>query len=333
MKKEDFKNFSELQKNDLQKEASMQSMALVGCTGFVGGNLAAKGNFDGLYHSSNIEEAFGTKPELLIYAGLRAEKFLAEKFPERDLESIENAKENIRKIAPKRIVLISTIEVYDNSFHKTESDPAIGSGAYGKNRVLLEQWVEKEYPDHLIIRLPGLFGKGIKKNFIYDYIHFIPALLKEDKFKELSERNPLLKDYYALNENGFFQLQQVSQEERKDLKEIFKKLNFSALNFTDSRGVFQYYNLAHLYDDILLALDHKIRMLNITSEPVSIAEIYAALTGKPFVNEISASPPYYDARTLYYQEWNGLKAAQGTGGYMYTKQQVLNEIKQFTEGE
>ena len=307
--------------------------ALVGSTGFVGGNLAEQGCFEGLYHSANIEEAFGTSPELLIYAGLRAEKFLAEKFPERDLESIETAKENIRKIAPERIVLISTIEVYDDSFHKTEADPAAGNGAYGRHRSLLEQWVRGKFPNHLLVRLPGLFGKGIKKNFIYDYIHYIPALLKEEKFRELEERENSLGNYYSRNENGFYQLLPVSADERKSLKIIFEKLGFSALNFTDSRGVFQYYNLAHLYDDIQRALNHNIKILNITSEPVSIAEIYRALTGGSFVNEIHDTPPRYDARSLYYGEWNGSAAEDGTGGYMYTKQQVLDEIKLFTEGE
>ncbi len=35
----------------------------------------------------------------------------------------------------------------------------------------LEQFVESNFKDSLIIRLPGLFGKGLKKNFIYDLIH------------------------------------------------------------------------------------------------------------------------------------------------------------------
>ena len=55
--------------------------ALVGYTGFVGGNLAAAGTFDGLYNSKNIEEAFGTKPDILYYAAVPAEKFTANRFP------------------------------------------------------------------------------------------------------------------------------------------------------------------------------------------------------------------------------------------------------------
>ena len=308
-------------------------IALVGSTGFVGQNIAAGGPVDLLFHSTNIEEAYGTQPDLLIYAGLRAEKFLAEKFPEKDLESIRTAEENIKKIAPEKLVLISTIDVYEDSFQKTEDAKANGAGAYGRHRAMLEEWVAETIPDHLIVRLPGLFGKGIKKNFIYDYIHFIPALLNEKKFAELSGKEERLNDYYHLNENGFYQLSVSGKEDEALLREVFNALGFSALNFTDSRGLFQYYNLQHLYGDIFRALDNNIKMLNIAAEPVSIAEIYAFLHGGEFANEISEKPPHYDVRTAYFRELGGFPAADGNGGYLYTKQQVLTEIKEFADKE
>ena len=82
--------------------------ALVGYTGFVGSNLDAATNFDGRYNSKNISEAFGTAPDLLIYAGVPAAKYLANSAPEKDFEIILQAQENIKKIAPKKLVLIST---------------------------------------------------------------------------------------------------------------------------------------------------------------------------------------------------------------------------------
>ena len=82
--------------------------ALVGYTGFVGSNIYAAGSFDGAYNSKNIEEAYGTNPDLLIYAGLRAEKYLANNAPEKDMELIKQAEDNITKINPKKLVLIST---------------------------------------------------------------------------------------------------------------------------------------------------------------------------------------------------------------------------------
>ena len=67
--------------------------ALVGYTGFVGSNIyAAAGNgIDAVYNSKNIEKAYGTNPDLLIYAGLRAEKYLAGHAPEKDMDLVLQA--------------------------------------------------------------------------------------------------------------------------------------------------------------------------------------------------------------------------------------------------
>ena len=306
---------------------------LVGYTGFVGGNLAAAADFDGLYNSKNIEEAFGTKPDILYYAGVPAEKFIANKFPEEDEKIVRNAMDNIRKIDPKRVVLISTVDVYRDPFHATEETLAAGQGAYGKNRRLLECYVEDYFPEHLIIRLPGLFGKGIKKNFIFDYIQFIPALLNELKFAELSAKREELKQYYGLNDKGFFACRAEAPDERHALKAIFENLGFSALHFTDSRAIYQFYDLSDLYGDIGRAMEAGIRLLNIATEPVSSSEVYRYLTGEEFVNEIAEEPVHYDMRTIHYQTLGGIKAENEQCGYLYCKEDILQRIKNFTKKE
>ena len=296
---------------------------LVGYTGFVGSNLSDKYDFTYRINTKNKEEAYGKKPELLVYAGLRAEKFLANNDPKADLKNIEEAFEQIKKIEPKKLVLISTVDVYKIPVDVDE-DTQIdtdGLAAYGLNRYRLEQMVRSEYPDALIVRLPGLFGKGLKKNFIYDYIHVIPSMLKEDKYLELSFMSEKIKSSYERMDNGFYKCKAADDE---DLKEEFKKAGFSALNFTDSRGIFQFYNLDRLMSDILKALDKDIRLLNIATQPVSVSEVYERLTGGDiFINEISANPPMYDYRSIHAESFGG------SGGYFYDKNTVLNEIKDF----
>ena len=88
--------------------------ALVGYTGFVGSNLYAPERFDAAWNSKNVGEGYGTKPELLVYAGVRAEKFLANRDPEKDLENIRDAMRNMERICPRKLVLISTIDVFKN---------------------------------------------------------------------------------------------------------------------------------------------------------------------------------------------------------------------------
>lgn len=300
--------------------------ALVGYTGFVGSNIAAAGDFDALYNSKNIEDAYGTCPDLLVYAGLRAEKYLANNDPEKDMELILQAEHNITKINPKRLVLISTIDVFKNPIDVDEMSNIETEGlhAYGYNRYQLELWVRENYPDALIIRLPGLFGKNIKKNFIYDYINVIPFMLRKEKFEELSECNPELRKYYIKQENGFYKVQ-VNQKDKNTLKKMFQELGFSALNFTDSRSVYQFYNLARLWKDIQIALDAGIRLWHPATEPVSAGEVYEYLTGKHFANELSVKPANYNYKTIYAEDFGG------SHGYICNKDGVLYEIKEFVK--
>ena len=48
------------------------------------------------------------------------------------------------------------------------------------------------------------------------------------------------------------------------------------------------------------------------------------------MNEITDCPAVYDARTLYFKELGGLAATDGNGGYLYRKEDILKEIKEFT---
>ena len=145
--------------------------ALVGYTGFVGSNIFEYSDFEHVYNPQNIKEAYGTEPELLIYAGIRAEKFWANSNAILDLEHIEQAGENIKRINPKRLVLISTIDVFKTPCQVDERSEVDIEGLhpYGYNRYQLECIVRDSYPEALIVRLPGLYGKNIKKNFT---LHF-----------------------------------------------------------------------------------------------------------------------------------------------------------------
>lgn len=300
-------------------------IALVGYTGFVGSNIYSAGQFDSVYNSKNIDDAFGTNPDLLIYAGLRAEKYLANSAPEKDMELIIQAEENIKKINPKKLVLISTIDVFKNAVNVDENSIIDTSGlhAYGYNRYQLELWVRKHYPDCLVIRLPGLFGENIKKNFIYDYINVVPFMLKKEKMEELSIRDDSLKTYYFLQDNGFYRLRELSDDEKKLLKNKFKNLGFSALNFTDSRGRFQFYNLARLWSDIQVALDAGIKLWHPATEPISVAELYSYLTGEEFINELSGIPANYNYKTIYAELFGG------GNGYIASKKHICKECEEF----
>lgn len=298
---------------------------LVGFTGFVGTNLCRSFDFDALFNSKNIEKAFGTNPDLLVYSGVRAEMFLANQHPEQDRAIIENAINNIIRINPKRVVLISTISVYENSvgIDETQNIEIENLIPYGANRRYLEQWLEQNYKDYLIIRLPALYGFGIKKNFIYDLIHFTPTMLNKKKYIELSEKNSIILNYYKLQANGFYKCIETSTEEKNMLRELFKSLGFSALNFTDSRATFQFYNLSYLWSHIQIAIANNIKLLNLVTEPIRIEELYKYITNTDFSNEVYDSYPIQDIKTVH------SNILGGDDGYIFTKFFVKKDIKNY----
>lgn len=303
--------------------------ALVGYTGFVGSNICAYHDFQNLYNTKNIQEAYGTKPELLVYAGVRAEKFLANQNPDLDALNMNKALDNIKKIGPQRIVLISTIDVYNYPYGVDEDSPIEFDSIqpYGRNRYWLEQQVREVCPKNLIIRLPGLFGKNIKKNFLYDYLNIIPTMLYTDKFQELLDICIELKEFYIQQDNGYFKCKSLTDSERQRLRAIFEILPFSALNFTDSRGRYQYYNLASLWNHIEIALHYDFNVVNLVTEPIQIGELYKNLTGKIFNNYLTKKYPIYDVHTKHGS------AYESEGSYVLSKERIINEIKEFILNE
>ena len=147
--------------------------ALVGATGFVGTTLQTQTQFNDHYNSSNIEEIRGKSYDLLICAAAPATKWKANQYPAEDIANIQSLMRHLSTATTRQFLLISTIDVYPNPV-EVDEDTAIQpelSQAYGKHRYILEDFARQSFPAHSIVRLPGLFGNGLKKNFIYDLIH------------------------------------------------------------------------------------------------------------------------------------------------------------------
>lgn len=245
--------------------------ALIGYTGFVGSNLAAQHAFDDLYNSSNIQNIEGKEYDLIVSAGARAEKWRINQEPEKDLAEIKGLIDHLKGVKAKQFVLISTVDVYKTPIGVDEDTPIDVEGlhAYGKNRYVLEQFVRNTY-DGLIVRLPGLFGPGLKKNVIFDLLH---------------------------NNN-------VDRIHRA--------------------GSFQYYNLEYIWKDICTALDNKLKLVNLATEPVRTDEIVKYCFGIDFTNEPEGvGAGSYDLQSIHARLFGG------SNRYLYSKQQELEDIKSF----
>lgn len=302
---------------------------LVGYTGFVGGNLAASHPFDGLYNSKNIHQSFGQNNGLVVYSGMPSEKFLANKDPEADLAVAHTAFQNIQRMRPEKLVLISTVDVYQNPRGVDEDTPAggDGTGAYGANRCQLETWVREAYPKALIVRLPGLFGRGIKKNFIYDMITITPAALTPEKYGELAKETPLVAESYVPGAGGFYRLVPLDAQRAAALRSFYKDSAFNALCFTDGRSRFQFYNLAHLWGHIQACLAAGFTLVNLATAPLEAATLYRHIYGKPFANKLQKPPANYNMRTKH------APLLGGAGGYLASEEQLLCDIAAFVRGQ
>ncbi|WIM39758.1 sugar nucleotide-binding protein [Paenibacillus sp. PK4536] len=151
----------------------MGKTSLLGYTGFVGTTLTQQTQFDDLYNSKNINELKGKEYDLIVCAAAPAVKWKANQNAEEDLNNLQLLMNSLKEVKAEFFVLISTVDVYKNPYNVDEDTIIIPKELepYGKHRFYLEQFIKEHFSKHLIIRLPGLFGDGLKKNFIYDLIN------------------------------------------------------------------------------------------------------------------------------------------------------------------
>jgi len=145
--------------------------ALIGHTGFVGSNLRRQRGFDACFRSTDIDEIGGRSFELVVCAGVQAVKWRANREPEWDRAGIERLCGALSGLEARRFVLISTIDVYPAPVFGDEGVEPEPVEPYGRHRRELEEWVAGRFADYCVVRLPALFGDGLKKNVVYDLLH------------------------------------------------------------------------------------------------------------------------------------------------------------------
>lgn len=249
--------------------------ALVGYSGFVGSTLLKQQKFDSLYRSTNIEDIKGSKFNLVVCAGAPAQKWLANKDPVRDAEVIDNLISCLDEIECEMFVLVSTVDVFKDPFNVNEDTPIDTHNlhAYGLNRYRLEQFVQKKFSRHLIVRLPGLVGPGLRKNIIYDF------------------------------------------HNNNDISKI------------ESRNVFQFYPMVNLWSDITKSIDNNIKLVHLTAEPISVAQIAKDGFGFTFDIQQASNIVSYDMRSKYALIFGG------TNDYQYTSKETVQAVRHYAQSE
>ncbi len=253
----------------------MKKNALIGYSGFVGTTLLKQASFEALYRSTNIQEIDNQQFDVVVCAGAPAQKWIANGNPAEDKAKIEGLIKHLKTITCDTFVLISTVDVFKNP-QGVDEDTAVdedGLHAYGLHRRLLEKFVEEHFPKHLIVRLPGLVGPGLRKNVIFDF------------------------------------------------------LNNNNLHAIESRGVFQFYPMVNLWFDIQTALEKGLKLVHLTAEPVSVADVSLQGFGRSFTQELANAPARYDMQTRYAGQF-------GTGGrHQYSARETILAIRAYAQSE
>jgi hypothetical protein len=149
------------------------STAIVGVTGLVGGTLARAVPDAAGFHSRNVDSIAGRSFDLLLVAGMPAAKWIANADPEADRAVLDRLTSCVERCHAGQVVVFSTVDVYASPVgvdEETPIDPAEVS-PYGRHRWELEQRLAARFPRTLVVRLPALFGRGLKKNAIYDLLN------------------------------------------------------------------------------------------------------------------------------------------------------------------
>ena len=144
--------------------------------GFVGSALLQDWPADYVYDTSNIEKIAGKEFDLLVCAGAPAEKWKANNYPQQDLNSLDRLVAALANgVEARKFVLVSTIDTLSLSM----------GGSYGAHRKLLESVLKRMFPHMQIVRLPALFGHGLKKNALYDLLHGndLPASVQASSYQ------------------------------------------------------------------------------------------------------------------------------------------------------
>ncbi|WP_129126144.1 NAD-dependent epimerase/dehydratase family protein [Geomonas oryzae] len=149
------------------------SSALIGYTGYVGTTLLRQRQFEAVFRSTDIAGIENASYDCVVCAGVPAQKWIANREPEADLKNIERLMGHLETVCCGTFVLISTVDVFGNPAGVDENSipDEAGLHPYGRHRLLLENFVKCRFENHLIVRLPGLVGPGLRKNVVFDFLN------------------------------------------------------------------------------------------------------------------------------------------------------------------
>lgn len=263
--------------------------AIIGHSGFVGGTLARQYPFAAQFNTSNIDAIVGQEFDTLVCAAAPGSMFTANCEPEHDRDQIDALITRLDRVGARRFVLISSIAVLaDFAAGDDESTQAFQKDqAYGRHRRVLEAFCETRFERCLVVRLPALFGSGLRKNFVFDLLNPIPTMLTQARLATLLEQLPrTMRDamarFYSPDITGMQRINRAAlnaDSQRPALDAAVRATDLSATQFHNPDTTYQYYDLSRLWLDIGVATRFALRHVHLVAEPLRAGDIHARLLG------------------------------------------------------
>jgi hypothetical protein len=266
--------------------------ALIGATGFVGSNLRLTRPFAEAYDSANIGNSAGQHFDTVICAAAPGSMIEANSAPERDAATIDEIIGHLSRLKARRMVLISSVAVLAGFGCGQDEDTSDFEQmlAYGRNRRRLEAFCAAEFDRTLILRLPALFGHGLRKNMLFDLMNPVPAMLTPERREVMlatvaPETAVRLMSLYDFNPaTAMWHLDRDALDtagDRQSLEVAVEAAGFEALRFTNPASQFQFFDLSLLSGAIDTAFDAGLSLLHLAPQPLGAQEVVTALRGRP----------------------------------------------------
>lgn len=159
---------------------------------------------------ANYDQFIGKSCDVLINANGNSKKFLADRDPKWEFDaSVRSVVHSVEDFPSDLYIYLSSGDVYPD-----QSTPAVSredqilavdkQSKYGFHKHLAEQVVRSTRPRHLIMRMGGFVGPGMKKNAIFDLLQNSPVWVSADSELQFISTDAAARIVWSVVELGHY---------------------------------------------------------------------------------------------------------------------------------
>jgi hypothetical protein len=236
-------------------------VGIIGSNGFVGSSVlrAIKSEDPLIIDRSNIDLCSSYDYSTLFICAGEARKWFVNVNVKEATENMVDLYNSIRRYRAKQVVYFSSIDVYNKEF--TPND-GYSKEPYGVTKLVLEKLIANIFENCVIVRLGALFGKGLKKNFLFDLLN--------ERYDWIEKQSPLSGFQYFNMENIRLVLDCAEQLHGQHIVDAFSEvvynrdiMDYLRLNYSMEGESHFVYNIPRIEEHIIIRPSKKDILLQI----------------------------------------------------------------------